>query len=184
MEYWPRLALSAYVKEHGIDLEDGGETENGTDTCKKNEESNKCEVQIGSSDIKMNSVSDSSDVCEKDIQTEKGMNVCDTTSIVPDSECKSACESQTEEMESQEKTAPNNKDKEAKEGNGEVMLFNEDIVCGHSLQSPTASACNLPQDLAQEIMGLCTDSIHPAIYQKDFDICQQCGVSISLLCNI
>ncbi|XP_045101767.1 ubiquitin carboxyl-terminal hydrolase 48-like isoform X1 [Portunus trituberculatus] len=176
LEFWPRLALSAYVKEHGIDVEDGGETENGTDTCKKSEESSKLLAQIASSDDKVNRTSDSSDVREKnDVQTEKGMNVCDTTSIVPDTECKSACESQMEETESLEKTASNSKEKEIKEGNRELMLFNEDIVCKHNLRSPTAASCKLPQDLAKEIIGLCSESIHPAIYQEDFDTCLQCG---------
>lgn len=200
MEYWPRLALSAYVKEHGVDVEDGGETENGTDTCKKSEDSNKSEVQIASSDDKVNSASHSGDVCVKtDTQTEKGMNACDTTSIVPDTECKSACESQTgvensekrtpskkeietEEVESSEKRTVSSKEKETKEGSRELMLFNEDIVCQHNLRSPTAASCNIQQELAEEIMGLCSESIHPAIYQKDFDTCLQCGVSTSTLC--
>lgn len=180
MEYWPRLALSAYVKEHGIDFEDSGETENGVDTCKKNECSNKTEPEHGSSNSsKVNSTSDSSDVSEKcDTQVEKGMNTCDTVSMVPDNECKSACENQAE-VENSDKRTANSKEKESgKDGSRELMLFNEDIVCEHSLQSPTAMFCNISQGLYEEIIGLCSEAIHPAIYQKDFDICQQCGVSI------
>lgn len=181
MEYWPRLALSAYVKEHGIDFEDSGEAENGVDTCKKNECSNKTEPENASSNSKVNSTSDSSDVSEKyDTQVEKGMNACDTASTVPDSECKSACEDRTEEVEHSEKRTANSKEKEnSKEGSRELLMFNEDIVCPHSLRSPTAMYCNLPEKLAEEIIGLCCESIHPAIYQKDFDTCEECGVSTS-----
>lgn len=180
MEYWPRLALSAYVKEHGIDFEDSGETENGVDTFKKNEcSTSKTDSEIASNNSKVNSASDCSDRSEKcDTQVEKGMIACDTASTVPDSECKSACENQTEELESLERRTPSSKEKEInKEGSKELMLFNEDIVCQHSLRSPTAVSCNLPQELAEEIIGLCSESMHPAIYQKDFDMCQQCGVS-------
>lgn len=180
MEYWPRLALSAYVKEHGIDLEDSGETENGVDTCKRNECSVKTEQDIASSNnSKVNSTSDSSDVSEKcDTQVEKGMNTCDTASTVPDNECKSACENQIEEVENSEKRTPSSKEKESiKEGSRELMLFNEDIVCEHNLRSPTAMFSKITEKLAEEIMGLCSDAIHPATFQKDFDICQQCGVS-------
>lgn len=186
MEYWPRLALSAYVKEHGIDFEDSGEAENGVDTCKKNETSNTTEPEIASSDSRVNSASDSSDVGEKcDTQVEKGMNACDTTSTVPDSECKSACENQTEEVENSEKRTASSKDKESsKEGSRELMLFNEDIVCQHNLQSPTAMSCNVPQELAEEIMGLCSEAIHPALHQKDFDMCQHCGVSTQCLSSL
>ncbi|XP_050722086.1 uncharacterized protein LOC127001509 isoform X3 [Eriocheir sinensis] len=181
LEYWPRLALSAYVKEHGIDFEDSGETENGVDTCKRNECSVKTELEIASSNSsKVNSTPDSSDVSEKcDTQVEKGVNTCDTASTVPDDECKSACENQTEEVENSEKRTPSSKEKESgKEGSRELMLFNEDIVCEHNLRSPTAVFSKITEELAEEIMGLCSDAIHPAIYQKDFDICQQCGAML------
>lgn len=179
MEYWPRLALSAYVKEHGIDFEDSGETENGVDSFKKNECASKTDPEVASNNEKVNAASDCSDMSEKcDTQVEKGMNACDTASTVPDSECKSACENQTEELENSEKGTLSSKEKETgKEGSKELMMFNEDIVCQHNLRSPTATSCNLPQELADEIIGLCSESIHPAIFQEDFDMCQQCGVS-------
>ncbi|XP_042221252.1 uncharacterized protein LOC121865766 [Homarus americanus] len=189
LEYWPRLALSAYVKENGIDIEEE-ETENGVEMIKKAEDGSKNESQHIDNDTKVNSAHVNGDECEQtDGKSEMEMVTprCDTTSLVPETDSKLTCDSRTADINmdvkdkdrkhlvSSEKDASSSRGTETKEGNCDFMLFNEDIVCQHNLLSPTASSCRIPQDLITQIMNLCGESIHPAIYQEDFNTCPDCG---------
>lgn len=195
LEYWPRLALSAYVKENGIDLEEE-ETENGVEISKKVEDSGKNDSQNVSDDHKVDRAIVNGDKCDKtDVKSdleEMVTSSCDITSPVPETDSKIACDSRTgdvnmdvedkdgKDFSCSEKNSSSSRGIETKEGSRELLLFNEDIVCQHNLLSPTASSCNIPQDLAVEIMNLCGESIHPAIYQEDFSSCPDCGVSAVL----
>lgn len=190
LEYWPRLALSAYVKENGIDLEEE-DTDCGNEINKKIDDSGKNDSQNVSDDHKVDSALFNGDRCGKtDVKSETEAMVtssCDITSPVPEIDSKSVCDSRTgdvnidledkdrKEFGSSEKNSSSSRGMETKEGSRELLLFNEDIVCQHNLLSPTAPSCNIPQDLAMEIMSLCGESIHPAIYQEDFSSCPDCG---------
>lgn len=191
LEFWPRLALSAYVKENGIDLE-GEEEENGMEISKKNEDNVKNEDENIDSDTKVDSSHVNGNGCEKtDIKPKsEGVVVssCDKTNLVPETDSIIACDSRTGDVNTDldlkdkaekdfgnsEKKLSNSKGNETKEGSSELTLFNEDIVCRHNLLSPTAYSSKISNELAQEIMELCGDSIHPAMYQEDFDTCQDC----------
>nr|XP_045624248.1 ubiquitin carboxyl-terminal hydrolase 48-like isoform X1 [Procambarus clarkii]XP_045624249.1 ubiquitin carboxyl-terminal hydrolase 48-like isoform X1 [Procambarus clarkii] len=192
LEFWPRLALSAYVKEHGIDIQEEAE-ENVIEINKKTEDNIKNGNHIVGCDTKVDSSHVNGDGCEKtDKKTESDgvvISSCDTTNLVPETDFKIACDSRTGnvnidlDLEDKDEKVLNNLEKnvcnsvgsETKEGNSEIMLFNEDIVCNHNLLSPTAYSCKIPEELALEIMKLCGESIHPAIYQEDFNSCPDCG---------
>ncbi|KAK4288303.1 hypothetical protein Pmani_038661 [Petrolisthes manimaculis] len=243
LEFWPRIALSAYVKEHGIDMEEPAEeVENGVD--KKCEEGGRREGAITE---EMEGIRVNGDKCDSGSEmktaNESATKSCDTTTTnnssrnpVPDSHSESSsstCDNRTgvvkEEMsqdiknnisdkestnkckerenrynkasnkvkdemlsskknvdsDMDEKTTSSNKIEESSSSNEEknnkiqeseeMKTFNEDIVCVHNLLCPTTPSCKLPQTLVDEIMGLCQESVHPAVYQEDFDTCPDCG---------
>lgn len=252
LEFWPRIALSAYVKEHGIDMEESAEeVENGVD--KKSEESSI--VSMSEESVRrdnpiseeMGSIHVNGGKCESGSEmkaaVESSTTSCDTSVTynssrkpVPDScseSSSSTCDNRTgvtkEEMSQDknsaisdrestskheerdcsetnnkvkddllsnkknvysdieekskcsnkiEESCSNNEEKNKIQESEEMRTFNEDIVCQHNLLCPTTPSCRLPQSLVDEIMGLCQESVHPAVYQEDFDTCPDCGVSM------
>lgn len=179
-------------------------TENGAgvEANRKPEESTKSDIQCDSTHVNGEKC-EKSDI-RSDLE-DMVTSSCDTTNVVPETDNESACDSEArrvnrvlEDKNGREESSSIDTPKEDKgtdtkeegsteksigdskgaETSRELLLFNEDIVCQHNLLSPTASLCNIPQDLAVEIMNLCGESIHPAIYQEDFSSCSDCGVSI------
>ncbi|KAK7067450.1 hypothetical protein SK128_020331, partial [Halocaridina rubra] len=190
LEYWPRLALSAYMRESGLDTEDD-EMENGNELGKiKSEEDEKSEMDdtkggrpnqkhLNGENVDKDTVTSSCDIvksvpvieskdngCDSQLVSTSAGKVCDT----PISETvKDSSSEVTDAITDAERQS-----KELKETTKELQLFNEDIVCPHNLESPSNVSCRIPKSLASEIMELCKDLIHPAIYQEDFGPCADC----------
>ncbi|XP_064084819.1 ubiquitin carboxyl-terminal hydrolase 48-like isoform X2 [Macrobrachium nipponense] len=190
LEYWPRLALSAYVKDNGLDTEEE-ELEGCGDSSKvKSDESDKVEGE-GSKLSRPQHVN--GDHCEEKMETVTSSS-CDITSCVPENDNVNGCDNQTKDISAgkvcdsvvgkedkdsskeagETKDIDSSKVKDSKELTKELLLFNEDLVCQHNLQTPNATMYKIAAALAAEIMELCGSSIHPAIYQEDFSSCPEC----------
>ncbi|XP_068227208.1 ubiquitin carboxyl-terminal hydrolase 48-like isoform X3 [Palaemon carinicauda] len=190
LEYWPRLALSAYVKDNGLDTEED-DGEGCSDSSKsKTDDSDKGEGE-GSKVSRPQHVN--GDHCEEKMETVTSSS-CDITSCVPENDNVNGCDNQTKDTSagkvcdsvvgkddkdsskeaSETKDVDSNKVKDSKESTKELLLFNEDLVCQHNLQSPNAAMYKISTSVAAEIMELCGNSIHPAIYQDDFNLCPEC----------
>lgn len=195
LEYWPRLALSAYVKENGIDTEEE-DSENSLETSKKTDELTKSSSNSvsGSSGVHVNGDKCDNGEVKSEVEDKDVASSCDTSSSVPEND-DFACDNRTGNAEaerdqvdddkskldtcSEVKDASVSKAKDTKETvTNELTLFNEDLVCQHNLLSPTVGSCRIPKVLATEIIELCGESVHPAFFQDDFSTCPDCGAKL------
>ncbi|XP_076052912.1 ubiquitin carboxyl-terminal hydrolase 48-like [Oratosquilla oratoria] len=104
----------------------------------------------------------SSNELEKDSNNAKVTPSLSTKSISKNEDVKSCSEEKKKDTNSEEVE----------------VLFNQELVCEHGLRSPKVSSCFVPEDIANQIMELCKNSLHPAMLAKDFDNCTTCEAKL------
>lgn len=155
---WMKLALSAYLKETGLEEVESSSLEEDQEA-----------------DMKL--LADEKDVNEQKEQ-EKLVAGDESESLekkMAGGPVSNGNHERKEEFSSSLTSCKENMSKSTIETEG-IGLFNEDIVCSHNLIDPKAPCVWLPTAVAEEMKQLCSGMIHPATFQEDFSECSYCKV--------
>ena len=185
LEHWPKLALNTYNKENNLDFEEelDNDVNENSKIIDETDESMNGKIDEVRNEKQCENVENSTN--ENDNKSTEQNNSHNNHSINDKKISENGENNNKSNVDEDIKDSLlSSNDKEEKVSSSNVksldtLVFNEDLVCPHNLQCPSAQSHWLPASLVDEITQLCEDAIHPATLQDDFDICPDCLVSIS-----